>query len=118
MIKTVTMLKRRPGMSVEEFRAYYESRHRLIGEKYLKGNAVKYQRRFLTPAGRADAPIDAEYDVLLEIWYADREAYRRTMTVLTAPDAAKEIADDEARLFDDKRASYVVDEECQSVVTE
>ena len=32
-------MKRRPGMSIPEFREYYETQHRLIGEKYLAGYA-------------------------------------------------------------------------------
>jgi len=32
MIKVVTTLKKRKGMSTENFRAYYERSHRLIGE--------------------------------------------------------------------------------------
>ena len=60
MFKTVGLLKRRPGMSVEDFRSYYESNHRVIGEKYLTGNAVRYVRRFLDPAPNSRVPADVE----------------------------------------------------------
>ena len=46
MIKMVMPMKRRPGMTIPEFREYYETKHRIIGEKYLKGYATKYMRRF------------------------------------------------------------------------
>ena len=49
MIKLIAPMKRRPGMSVDEFRDYYESKHRLLGEKYLAGYASKYLRRFIDP---------------------------------------------------------------------
>ena len=49
MIKVVTLLTRKPGMTRQAFIDYYESQHRLIGEKYLGGYAVKYQRRYLRP---------------------------------------------------------------------
>ena len=35
MFKTVCLLKRKDGMSLEEFRDYYENHHRKIGEKVL-----------------------------------------------------------------------------------
>ena len=74
MIKLVMPMKRRPGMSVEEFREYYETRHRLIGEKYLKGYVSKYMRRFTNPNVDRDGQLrDPEYDVFLEIWYPDQE---------------------------------------------
>ena len=46
MIKLVTLLSKKPGMSREAFIAHYETHHRLIGEKYLKSNlfTVKLDR--------------------------------------------------------------------------
>ena len=35
--KVLLFLKRRPGMSVEAFRDYYENVHSKIGEKYSQG---------------------------------------------------------------------------------
>jgi len=107
MIKVIGLLKRRAGMSIEEFRDYYETQHRLIGEKYLSGYAAKYQRRYLTPADGL-APV---YDVILEIWYPDAATHQAATARLRQPEAAKEIAADEERLFD--RASnrfFTVDE--------
>ena len=49
MFKTITLLKRRPGTTMAEFIDYYETHHRVIGEKYLRGHATRYVRRFLHP---------------------------------------------------------------------
>ena len=49
MIKMIGLLKRKPGMTTAAFRAYYESKHRLIGEKHLREYACRYARRYLTP---------------------------------------------------------------------
>jgi hypothetical protein len=120
VLKTIGLLKRRPGMSVEEFRAYYENVHRLIGEKYLTGHVEKYVRRYIDPPlnPRGSAPMEPEYDVILEIWYADRAAYDATRVVLSDPAVAQEIKDDEERLFDrPSMRFYLVDERESDLTT-
>ena len=112
MIKVVTLLTRKPGMSREAFIEHYETHHRKIGEKYLSGFAVKYQRRYLTVADAANhAPTELPFDVLMEIWYPDQDALNRAMAVLSTDEAQAEIAADEERLFDrDLIRSYTVEE--------
>ncbi|MEM7018251.1 MAG: EthD domain-containing protein [Pseudomonadota bacterium] len=112
MIKLVMPLKRKPGMSTEDFRAYYENHHRLIGEKYLAGYAMRYVRRFMNPLpDRSGNLSDPEYDVLLEIWYPDEATFRACSEKLRAPEAAQEIAEDEEKLFDrSQMRSYLVEE--------
>ncbi len=103
MIKTVGLLKRRPGMSTEEFRAYYESTHRVIGEKYLGGYAVKYMRRFLdarSDPATATFGADGDFDVIMEIWYPDHETYVAVGKRLAEAAVAAEILADELKLFD------------------
>ena len=119
MLKTIGLFKRRPGMSVEEFRAYYESTHRVIGEKYLKGHAERYVRRFLDPFPDryTGEDVEPDFDVLLEIWYADREAYDATRAILRDPETAKEIAEDEEKLFDRESIRFFTVEEHESDLT-
>ena len=112
MIKLVMPMKRRPGMTIPEFREYYETRHRLIGEKYLKGHATKYMRRFTNPTVDRDGELrDPEYDVFLEIWYPDQATMTACGKVLSTREAQQEIRDDEHKLFDMRfMRSYLVDE--------
>ena len=112
MIKVVTLLTRKPGMSREAFIEHYETHHRKIGEKYLSGFAVKYQRRYLQSAGFRDQEGDAPpFDVLMEIWYPDQDALNGAMAVLSTDDAQAEIVADEERLFNrDLIRSYTVEE--------
>ncbi len=119
MIKAIGLLKRRKGMTVAEFRAYYESRHRLIGEKYLTGCASRYVRRYLNPSERHEArqPTDSEYDVVLEIWYPSRVAYEAAAARLSTPEAVREIVADEERLFDRSKNRFYTVEECESDLT-
>ncbi|MFT5133158.1 MAG: hypothetical protein ACI9SC_001627 [Gammaproteobacteria bacterium] len=115
MIKLVMPMKRRPGMSIPAFREYYETKHRLLGEKYLKGYATRYFRRFTNPTLDRDGQLrDPEYDVFLEVWYPDQEAFEASGEALSAPEVAKEIHEDEENIFDLRfMRSYLVDE-CES----
>jgi hypothetical protein len=113
MIKSIGLLKRRPGMSVAEFRAYYETKHRVIGEKYLTGYASRYVRRSLEPAdGRSSE--ENEFDVILEIWYADQDAFERCSANLGRPEVRAEIVADEEQLFDRTRNRFFLVEEHES----
>ena len=112
MIKVVTLLTRKPGMSREAFIEHYETHHRKIGEKYLSGFAVKYQRRYLQSAGFREQEGDAlPFDVLMEIWYPDQDTLDAALAVLSKDEAQAEIVADEERLFDrDLIRSYTVEE--------
>ncbi|WP_156679689.1 EthD domain-containing protein [Sphingomonas profundi] len=113
MFKTITLLKRRPGLTMAEFIDYYETRHRVIGEKYLRGSATRYVRRFLHsfPNPLTGEVIEPEHDVVMEIWFPDRETFETTMASLAAPEIAAEISEDEERVFDRaKNRMFTVEE--------
>ena len=115
MIKVIMPMKRRPGMTIAAFREYYETRHRLIGEKYLTGYAAKYMRRFTNPTVDRDGELrDPEYDVFLEIWYPDTETMQACSAKLSAPEAQREIREDEEKLFDMRYMRSYLIEECVS----
>jgi hypothetical protein len=116
MIKVIGLLKRKPGMSPEEFRNYYETYHRVLGEKYLRPFAVRYMRRYLTPF--AD-PItgnlpEQSCDVVLEIWYPDKATYDLAGKTFSQPEVAGEIAEDEENLFDRPSNRFFFVEEADS----
>jgi hypothetical protein len=110
MIKLVSLLKRRPGMSKADFTAYYENHHRVIGERVLAGYATRYFRRHVYP-------VDSEFqhcdpDVVMEIWFPDQERMDAFFaSIANDPVIAAEIGEDEERLFDRSRLrSFVVEE--------
>jgi hypothetical protein len=115
MVKMVFMLKRKPGLSRAEFIQYYESHHRLLGEKYVP-NAVRYVRRYLEPVpGPWSKPAD-EFDVLTELWFANQQEADKAMKHLSEPAIHEEIAQDEARLFDRSRSQVYIITETESAM--
>jgi hypothetical protein len=112
MIKVVTTLKKRPGLTTEEFRTYYEDHHRVIGEKYLNGFAARYVRRYLDALPDHEGTLASpEFDVLLEIWFNDKASFEACSQRLNEPDIAREIIFDEEKLFDrSQKRSYLLEE--------
>lgn len=102
MFKVITLLKRKPGLSMEDFIARYEQDHAPLGAERLRGHVIHYSRRYLhpLPSARPAAQREPDYDVVMEAWYEDRAAYDRALAALHDPAKAEEIAADEETLFD------------------
>lgn len=100
-VTVITLLKRREGMSREDFRAYYETRHRIIGERVLAGRATRYVRRYLTPTDGEDRDFD--FDVVMEIDFPDAATRDACFASLGEPETTRMIAEDEENLFDRSR---------------
>ncbi|CDO38699.1 EthD domain-containing protein [Novosphingobium sp. KN65.2] len=100
-VTVITLLKRREGMSREDFRAYYETSHRHIGEKVLAGYATRYVRRFLAPTDGVDQTCDA--DVVMEIDFPDEATRDACFAAMSDPETIAMIVEDEERLFDRSR---------------
>ena len=110
MIKLVVLLHRKPGLTREAFIQRYETKHRLIGEKYLAGYASRYVRRYCRPAGPLDTG-EVPADVIMEIWFPDQATFDAAMAHLSTGEAQAEIVADEEEMFDRSRmVSVVVDE--------
>lgn len=101
MFKCIALLKRRPDLSREDFIAYYETHHAPLIRRLLpdivdyRRNYVQLEGAFLFPGA---APID--FDVITEIWLADRAAYDRFITAAVQEDIANQIAQDEENFLD------------------
>jgi len=115
MIKVVVLLKKKSGMTDEDFVKYYESTHSKLGERVLP-TAERYFRRYLTPypTPQPEQGQESEYDAITEIWYQDRATFEASMTSLTEPVIAKEIAEDEENLFDRSKIRIFTVEEHES----
>lgn len=102
--KILLLMKRKPGMSVEAFREYYETRHAPFCDKYGSGKN-RYIRRFLDPQPHPETGVNAlPYDVITELWFADEEEYKATLSYLTTSVMPEEVVADEKNLFD--RSSF------------
>lgn len=110
-VKMICTMRRRPGMTRDEFIDYYETGHAELAMKILvddRGRCVfgQYRRTFplpggVTQIGDADAPPYAyDFDVMTEIWFWTEEDYKAFHALTTTPEVGKALSEDEAKLFD------------------
>jgi len=115
MVKLVLLLKRRDGMSFEDFVEYYENHHAILGLKLLLSPS-RYERRYLRPLATVVAGAGGDaYDCITEVWFKDRAMLDAALAHSARPENAALLAQDEAKLFDRAKIRlYIVDNECLS----
>lgn len=98
--KILLFMKRRPDITADEFRDYYENHHVPLCQKYMSG-VSRYIRRFINPQPHPETgPGDDLFDVITELWFDDEAIFRGTLAHLTTTIMADEIIEDEKKLFD------------------
>jgi uncharacterized protein (TIGR02118 family) len=117
MYKVISLLKRKSGLTLAEFIDYYETKHARLGEKYLP-TAKLYTRRYLHPLVHAvsgEETDEPEFDVVMELWFEDEDAYLAALAAMP-PEAFAEIAEDEVHFMDSSRSRMFFAEEHTSSV--
>lgn len=101
LFKILMFMKRRPGMSLEEFQQYYEENHVPLILKYTRG-VKSYTRRFVYPQTHVETGpcSDLGFDVITEIGFDDESMFKNTLKYLSTTHLPDEVIEDEKRLFD------------------
>lgn len=111
MIKIIIVMKKRNGMSHEDFRNHYENFHAVLGRKYLGHLFEKYIRNY--PSSNLDIDEDGgeTIDCITEIWLKDAAALAQMQKIIAKPEV-RAIFEADEKLFQDKPASrfLIVDE--------
>jgi uncharacterized protein (TIGR02118 family) len=115
MHKVLLFMKRRPGMSVEAFRDYYENHHAPLCAKYSSG-VDRYIRRYIDPqphpeTGAFDNP---PFDVITELWFEKEAVFKATLRYITTTVMSDEIVADEKNLFDRSSFRIATAVECET----
>lgn len=116
MFKAMVLLKRKPGLTLQQFIDHYENNHAPLGVKY-QTRMVRYIRHYLHPSPYPldGTIVEAEYDVLTELWFEDKAAYDEGMALMMAPEANAVLNEDEARFLDltKSRLAYIEEHESE-----
>lgn len=113
--KSIALLRRRADLTREAFMDYYERHHAPLIVSLLPG-IVDYRRNFASFEGAfvSDGATPFDFDVVTELWFADRAAYERAMAIATREDVAARIAADEANFLDRNATRMFLVEERRS----
>ena len=117
MFKVIALLKRRADLSHEAFVEYYESRHAPLALQLMPG-ILAYRRNFLDPSGMIVHTGGAvpDFDVITELWFADRAAFDSAMRAFEDPAVMDRLARDEANLFERNHTRFIaVDEHISQI---
>ena len=110
MHKLLIFLKRRPGLSRDEFRAYYEAHHVPLCMAHMVG-VVRYMRRYLEPA-EGMGELDA--DVITEVWFKHRAALDHILASAAKDQLPPDVLADEMQLFDRSKSRFCAVRECET----
>jgi uncharacterized protein (TIGR02118 family) len=112
MIKLIALLRKKAGMSREDFIAHYEMRHAPLAMQ-ITAMGHDYRRNYtrsLRVEGK-EVSTPPEYDVITEVWFQDQKAYEKFAASMQVPEIRAQIVADEEQ-FLDRSASriFIVDE--------
>ena len=111
MIKRITLIKAKEGMSLSDFRAYYETHHAPLAKR-LFPMVADYRRSFITEVVRhPDGVPYPGFDVVTENWFASEADLKAFTEQIKRPEVRAELLADEAKFTQvDKTWSFIVDE--------
>jgi hypothetical protein len=107
MIAIILLLKRKPGMSREQFRHHYETSHVALAKEYVGHLFVDYVRHYVhgtnvlaeDEVGWA-AQTDSGYDAITKIVFRDQGTLDEFWRICTDPEVNAILKADEERFLD------------------
>jgi uncharacterized protein (TIGR02118 family) len=94
MIKVIVLVKRKEGVSREEFYKYWKEVHGPLAAKHIPYLKKYVQNHFLEVPG-----YEYEGDGIIETWYEDMESFQKSMEYNQDPEA-KALGEDWAKIAD------------------
>ncbi|KAJ9608021.1 hypothetical protein H2200_007009 [Cladophialophora chaetospira] len=117
VLKIVGLFKKKPGVSMEAFKDYYENKHiKLFDEHVALPGVLRYSRRYLTQIDGMASPLATTtggYDVIMEVWYKDPELLE-SLKKNPNPDFTKMVVEDEEKFLDRSSMTMYLSEDCES----
>jgi hypothetical protein len=110
MHKLLLFMKRRPGMTIPEFREYYENIHMPLCMKYWQ-SGERYIRRYLDPV---EGMAEPAFDVITELWFRDRAPVDMIIKTMQKDAMPADVIADEMNVFDRSKTRYHAVVECET----
>ena len=106
MIKLIFCLRRKPGMSPEEFREYWANHHAPLVQKHARALGIqRYVQSYTLPSSGFSKIAEARgapeaYDGVAELWFSDMTEMKTKGASEEGRAAGKVLLEDEARFID------------------
>ena len=120
MMKIVILIKKKSGMSREDFINHYETSHAPMGKRMLGHLWVKYVRNYpksLMEYQPEETSVADSYDAVTEIWLKDEAAMTEMSRLINEPENNKIILADEEMFQDRLKTRLLVVEEFDNGTT-
>ena len=111
MITLVLLLKRKPGLTKEQFRHHYETVHVPLAKKHVGHLFLDYKRHYINsnigiaPDGNGMVlKAEGEYDAITNIVFENQAAVDEFLRIAALPETAV-LAQDEANFLDRSKMS-------------
>lgn len=120
MAKLIFFLKRKPGITPQEFRDHYEQSHSRFAQKYIGHLLTGYVRNYPTfaaldpsnvPEGNEPAPYDVGYDAITEMRVKDMAAVEEIGRIFNDPAIQPILKEDERKFLDDSKTVMIICDE-------
>jgi hypothetical protein len=109
MIKQIACIKAKQGLTRDDFISHYENVHAPLSRS-LFPMFSRYQRNFLDKRGA----ISMGFDVIAEMWFANKEDYAAFIAKVTSPEVRKILQEDEDTFIDIKATKAFTVEEFET----
>jgi hypothetical protein len=109
MYKVLWFLKRKPGITHEQFRDHYESSHAVLAQKYLGHLFLGYRRNYPTEVWGGGAIADGgagfgrrewSHDCVAEWILPDESSFEQVMALFSDPVIGRIFYEDEEHFLD------------------
>lgn len=114
MIKSIAILKRKPGLSREEFIKHYEEVHAPLVLKHIP-MLRRYVRNHVIPVSSPHNNSEPDFDCITEFWVDDMEGSQEAGDIWTS-EAGRAIREDEETFLDrSKIITFLVEEKVSAI---
>lgn len=120
MVKIMIFLKRKQGITHEQFRAHYESSHARLAQKHFGHLLISYSRHYPisavldpsnVPEGTKAPPYDIGYDAIAEMRVKDIATFEEILHLIKDSNLGPMFYEDEQRFLNQKGCVLLLCEE-------
>jgi hypothetical protein len=119
-MKIVILIKKKAGLTREQFIHHYESSHAVIGKRLLGHLWTRYVRNYpraLLEYQPEKHAIDDGYDAVTEIWLKSPAALEEMTRIINVPENNKLILEDEEKFQDRQKTRLLIVDEVENGTT-